>query len=186
MIGGSTARIFSDTIHSFSLSLHQLDFHFDQPTPDIFHHVDRHAVPSLFVYLIVALNSQHLVDAFIRPALQAQALPWGQAADSAIVQHSGSLSLMMVNPTTLLCGQAAGDLGGFGITVHVDEAEGTLRCPRGEGMGYFMPYPAAAGVGAVVADVDAVPFIGHLVAFPGRFFDGQSNSIQTGTATESS
>ena len=69
MIGGSTARIFSDTIHSFSLSLHQLDFHFDQPTPDIFHHVDRHAVPSLFVDLVVTLNGQHLVDAVIRPPL---------------------------------------------------------------------------------------------------------------------
>lgn len=131
MIGGSAARIFSDTIHSFSLSLQQLDFHFDQPTPDGFHHIDRHTVPSLFVDLIVTLNGQHLVDAFIRPALQAQALPWGQAADSAIVQHSGSLPLMMVNPTTLLCGQATGDFGGFGIAVHIDESEGTLRCPRG-------------------------------------------------------
>ena len=49
-----------------------------------------------------------------------------------------------------------------------------------------MPYPASAGIGAVVADIDAVPFIGHLVAFPGRFFDGQSYAIQTGTATKSS
>src|SRR5699024_10109061 len=47
-------------------------------------------------------------------------------------------------------------------------------------------HPAAAGIGAVVADVDAVPFIGHLVSFPGRFFDRQSYGIQTGTATKSS
>ena len=69
MIGGSTARIFSDTIHSFSLSLHQLDFHFDQPAPDGFHHIDRHTVPSLFIDLVVTLNGQHLVDAVILPPL---------------------------------------------------------------------------------------------------------------------
>ena len=122
MIGGSTARIFSDTIHSFSLSLHQLDFHFDQPTPDGLHHIDRHAISGLFVDLIVALNDQYLVDALICPALQTQALPWSQTTDTPIVQHPGSLPLVLANPAILLCGQAAGNLGGFRITVHVDEA----------------------------------------------------------------
>lgn len=49
-----------------------------------------------------------------------------------------------------------------------------------------MPHPATPGIGAVVADVDAVPFIGHLVAFPGHFFDRQSYGIQTGTPAKSS
>src|SRR5699024_5923180 len=49
-----------------------------------------------------------------------------------------------------------------------------------------MPHPAATGVGAVVADVDTVPGIGYLVAFPGRFFDGQPYSIQAGPPAETS
>lgn len=53
-------------------------------------------------------------------------------------------------------------------------------------MGNFASHPTATGVGAVVADVDAVSFIGHLVAFPGCFFDGQSYGIQTGTPSEPS
>lgn len=59
----------------------------DDPPPDGFHHIDRHAVPSLFVDLIVTLNGQHLVDAVICPALQTKTLPWGQATDIRIIAN---------------------------------------------------------------------------------------------------
>ena len=53
-----------------------------QPPADGLHHRDRDTVARLFVYLVVRLDGQHLVDPFILPALQPQALPRSEAADA--------------------------------------------------------------------------------------------------------
>lgn len=79
-------------------------------------------LPGLSVYLVVTLNSRHLIDAVILPALQPQAFPRVQAANSAGEQHTGGFPFMIADTTVLLGGQAAGNLGGLGITIHIDEA----------------------------------------------------------------
>lgn len=59
-----------------------------QPPADGLHHRDRDTVARLFVYLVVRLDGQHLVDLFILPTLKTQTFSRSKTADALAVKYA--------------------------------------------------------------------------------------------------